>query len=188
MDAQRRRLLTLGLAAGTLAAAPVYIPTQALAAALTPMAARKISVVNLHTGERLLNAAYWENGAYSPQALAALAQVLRDHRTGQSHFMAPALFDVLIALQGKLGVSSTIEVISGYRSPASNAALHARSSGVATHSLHMEGKAMDIRIAGVPLTTLRDNALALGLGGVGYYPTSNFVHVDVGRVRQWSGS
>ncbi|MFO1013520.1 MAG: DUF882 domain-containing protein [Caulobacteraceae bacterium] len=184
----RRRLIKLAFAAGTLSAAPAYIATPALAEALAPLAARRVSLLNLHTGERLLNAAYWENGAYEPSALAALSQVLRDHRTGESHAMAPALFDVLTALQARLNVTPTIEVISGYRSPATNAALHSRSSGVATHSLHMEGKAMDIRIAGVPLATLRDTALALGLGGVGYYPTSNFVHVDVGRVRQWSGS
>jgi len=101
--------------------------------------------------------------------------------------MAPGLFDLITSLQSSLSTTARVEVISGYRSPATNAALHAESSRVATHSLHMEGMAMDIRIPGVELPRLRDAALALGRGGVGYYPdpANNFVHVDVGRVRRW---
>ena len=171
----RRRVLAAGLGL----VAPAMGATAASAAA-----PRSLSVLNLHTGERLA-ATYFEAGRYLPDALAALDRVLRDHRTSEVHPMAPGLFDIVSGLAGQFGRPDGVQVISGYRSPASNAALRARSGGVATHSLHMEGKAMDIRISGVPLANLRDAALALGAGGVGYYPDSDFVHVDVGRVRRW---
>ena len=173
----RRRVLAagLGLAAPTLGAS---------AAAASASAPRSLSLLNLHTGERL-SATYFEGGRYLPDALAALDRVLRDHRTGEVHPIAPGLLDLVSGLSGQLGGSGAVQVISGYRSPVTNAALHARSSGVATRSLHMQGLAMDIRVPGAPLERLRDSALALGKGGVGYYPDSNFVHVDVGRVRRW---
>jgi uncharacterized protein YcbK (DUF882 family) len=101
------------------------------------------------------------------------------------HAIAPGVFDILSALQGEVGGSSTFNVISGYRSPQTNARLHEASSGVASHSLHMEGKAIDIRLPGTALPSLRDAALRLRKGGVGFYPTDDFVHVDVGRVRRW---
>ncbi|MFM8754240.1 MAG: DUF882 domain-containing protein [Phenylobacterium sp.] len=171
----RRRLL-----AGALSlAAPGLIASEARAAA-----PRSLSLLNLHTGERLA-ATYFEAGRYLPDALAALNHVLRDHRTGEAHPMAPGLLDLVAGLSGQFGRPDAVQVISGYRSPASNATLSARSSGVATRSLHMQGMAMDIRIPGVPLARLRDAALALGRGGVGFYPASDFVHVDVGRVRRW---
>jgi uncharacterized protein YcbK (DUF882 family) len=171
----RRRLLAgaLGLAA------PALLAKGALASA-----PRQLSLVNLHTGEKLA-ATYFEGGRYVPDALAALDRVLRDHRTGEVHPMAPGLLDLVAGLAGQVGRPDAVQVISGYRSPASNAALHANSSGVATRSLHMQGMAMDIRIPGVSLARLRDTALALGRGGVGYYPGSDFVHVDVGKVRHW---
>jgi uncharacterized protein YcbK (DUF882 family) len=171
----RRRLLAgaLGLAA------PALLAGEALASA-----PRQLSLVNLHTGEKLA-ATYFEGGRYVPDALAALDRVLRDHRTGEVHPMAPGLLDLVAGLAGQVGRPDAVQVISGYRSPASNAALHANSSGVATRSLHMQGMAMDIRIPGVSLARLRDTAVALGRGGVGYYPGSDFVHVDVGKVRQW---
>jgi uncharacterized protein YcbK (DUF882 family) len=171
----RRRLLAgaLGLAA------PALLAREALASA-----PRHLSLLNLHTGEKLA-ATYFEGGRYVPDALAALDRVLRDHRTGDVHPMAPGLLDLVAGLAGQVGRPDAVQVISGYRSPASNAALHANSSGVATRSLHMRGMAMDIRIPGVSLTRLRDTAVALGRGGVGYYPGSDFVHVDVGKVRQW---
>ena len=172
-----------GLIGGSLAAFGVSLfGSPALAAA-----PRSLSVLNLHTGEAL-KATYWDGGAYLPDALAGLDKVLRDHRTGQVHPIAPGLFDLISALNAKLETSQTVQVISGYRSPQTNASLHAKSAGVATRSLHMDGKAMDLRIGGVALTHLRDAALSLQLGGVGFYPNSNFVHVDVGRVRRWSGS
>lgn len=152
--------------------------------ALAAAPVRSLSLLNLHTGERL-KATYFEQGAYLPDALEALNHVLRDFRTGESHPMAPGLLDLVNTLQARLDTSETVQVISGYRSPKTNAALHAHSEGVATHSLHMVGEAMDIRIPGVQLAHLRDAALGLQQGGVGYYPASDFVHVDVGRVRRW---
>jgi len=160
------------------------------AAVLGPMAKaadaapRTLALLNLHTGERL-KATYFEGGEYVPDALSAMNTLLRDFRTGDVHPMAPGLFDLIANLQQRLQTDATVHVISGYRSPTTNASLHARSSGVATHSLHMEGEAMDIRIPGVQLADLRDAALGLRRGGVGYYPASDFVHVDVGRVRRW---
>jgi uncharacterized protein YcbK (DUF882 family) len=146
-----------------------------------------VAFINLHTGESL-SATYWEAGAYVPDALQALNHLLRDHRTGEVHEIAPSLFDLVVALRERLETSAVVQVVSGYRSPATNASLHARSDGVATHSLHMRGQATDLRIAGVDLGRLRDAAWALQGGGVGFYPTSQFVHVDVGRVRRWQGA
>ena len=145
---------------------------------------RSLSLLNLHTGERL-TATYFEGGDYVADALAAMNRVLRDFRTGEVHPIAPGLLDLVSALQGRLDSTQTVQVISGYRSPHTNALLHERSEGVATHSLHMVGEAMDIRIPGVELAQLRDAALGLQRGGVGFYPASDFVHVDVGRVRRW---
>ena len=171
----RRRLLAgaLGLATPSL-----------IAGGASAAAPRRLSLLNLHTGEKLA-ATYFEAGRYLPDALAALDRVLRDHRTGEVHPIAPGLIDLVADLAGQFGRPDAVQIISGYRSPASNAALHARSSGVATRSLHMQGMAMDIRVPGAPLERLRNAALALRRGGVGYYPASNFVHVDVGKVRQW---
>jgi len=114
--------------------------------------------------------------------------VLRDFRTGQEHYIEPGLLDLLTSLSGKVERRGSYKVISGYRSPLTNAMLHEHSGQVASGSLHMQGKAIDIRLDGVELPHLRDAALGLRHGGVGFYPTSGFVHVDVGRVRQWSGS
>jgi uncharacterized protein YcbK (DUF882 family) len=171
----RRRVLAAGLG--------LAVPALGASAAAAS-APRSLSVLNLHTGEKLA-ATYFEAGRYLPDALAALDRVLRDHRTGEVHPIAPGLIDLVADLAGQFGRPDAVQIISGYRSPASNAALHARSSGVATRSLHMQGMAMDIRVPGAPLERLRNAALALRRGGVGYYPASNFVHVDVGKVRQW---
>jgi uncharacterized protein YcbK (DUF882 family) len=178
MSLHRRRLLTLGLGVAGLTA----MGTRAAAAG-----GRSLSFTNLHTGESL-EATYWEAGDYVPDALAALNHLLRDHRTGEVHAIAPNLFDLVYRLRGQLDTRATVQVISGYRSPATNAALHAHSEGVASHSLHMLGQATDLRIAGVDLSRLRDAAWSLQSGGVGFYPQSQFVHVDVGRVRRWQGA
>jgi uncharacterized protein YcbK (DUF882 family) len=154
------------------------------AARAAASAPRSLSLANLHTGERL-TATYFEAGEYVPDALAALDRLLRDFRTGDVHPIAPGLLDLVTALQGRLDSRQTVQVISGYRSPRTNAALHEKSEGVASHSLHMVGEAMDLRIPGVELADLRNAALGLGRGGVGFYPASDFVHVDVGRVRRW---
>ncbi len=149
--------------------------------------ARSIAFHNLHTGESL-SATYWESGRYLPEALDALNHLMRDHRTGEVHQIELGLFDLISALRSRLESSAAVQVISGYRSPATNAALHANSQGVATRSLHMEGRATDLRIAGVDLPRLRDAAWSLQRGGVGFYPRSQFVHLDVGRVRRWAGA
>ncbi len=148
---------------------------------------RRAFIHNLHTGETL-NAVYWENGKYVPDALAEAMRVMRDWRDGREHAMDPRLFDLLHAVHTRLEVDRPFQLISGYRSPATNAALHAESGQVAAHSQHLIGKASDIRIEGVALANLHAAALSLGAGGVGFYPQSDFVHVDVGPVRQWSGT
>lgn len=165
------------------AALTLPLATPALAANPAP---RNVSVLNLHTGERLA-ATYWEAGAYVKDALAGLAKVLRDHRTGETHDMAPGLLDLVASLQAEFA-AQPVQVISGYRSPRTNEALRqSGGGGVAKRSLHMDGLAMDIRMPGVDLARLRDAAWRLQAGGVGYYPGSDFVHVDVGRVRRWNG-
>lgn len=146
-----------------------------------------ISLRNLHTAEKL-EAVYWENGAYVPDALGALNKVLRDYRTGDVTTMNLQLFDMLGEIRRKTESRQPFEVISAYRSPTTNAMLSARSGQVAKRSLHMDGKAMDIHLQDVSLDRLRLAALDIGRGGVGYYPRSGFVHVDVGPVRRWQGS
>ncbi|TXC67491.1 DUF882 domain-containing protein [Piscinibacter aquaticus] len=143
-----------------------------------------MSFSHLHTGERL-EVEYFSAGRYLPDALGAVNRLLRDFRTGDVGTMDPALLDLLHALRERAGSCQPYEIISGYRSPATNRMLHERSSGVATKSLHMSGQAIDIRVADVPLADLRQAALSLQRGGVGFYPGSNFVHVDTGRVRAW---
>jgi uncharacterized protein YcbK (DUF882 family) len=150
---------------------------------------RRVKFHNLHTDEKL-DAVFWENGQYVPDALHAVNRVLRDFRTGDMHQMDPGLLNLLVALNDKTETSSPFYVISGYRSPKTNALLRdegGAGTGVAKKSLHMQGQAIDIRLADVNLAYVHKAALSLGRGGVGYYPTSDFVHVDVGPVRQWSG-
>ena len=145
---------------------------------------RTLRLVSLHTGERL-NVTYFERGNYLPDALEAINHQLRDHRTGDVYPIAVPLLDVLALLASKQAPDSIFEVISGYRSPTTNQRLAARSSGVAKHSYHMRGMAIDVRIAGVSTSVLRDAAWAMHRGGVGYYPRDRFVHIDVGRPRRW---
>jgi uncharacterized protein YcbK (DUF882 family) len=155
--------------------------------ALLGDAARRLAFDNLHTGEKL-DVAYWENGAYLPDALHAVNYVLRDHCNNEVHVIEPRLLDLLTALSRKMETTPKFEVISGYRSPATNAMLHAESSEVAVSSLHIQGEAIDIRMTDRNLAWLHNAALELAQGGVGYYPASDFVHVDVGRVRHWGGT
>jgi uncharacterized protein YcbK (DUF882 family) len=128
---------------------------------------------------------YWQKGEYLPSSLAEIQRVLRDHRTGDEHEIHSELLDLLCDLRLRLDTREPFQIISGFRSPATNAMLHAKSDGVATRSLHLDGKAVDIRIPGRALSLLRKTALSMKAGGVGYYPGSNFVHVDIGRVRSW---
>lgn len=144
---------------------------------------RSLSFYNLHTAEKL-RVVYWADGGYVPEALVAIDRHLRDYRTGDIHAIDRRLLDLLHELHAKLETTESIQIISGYRSPATNAMLRSHSDGVAQHSLHMEGMASDISIQGRSLEQIRKVALAMKAGGVGYYP-SQFVHVDVGRVRTW---
>lgn len=155
-----------------------------LAQAAVSPSSRLLSFENLHTGERL-HATYWTDGRYDQAACQRVDWVLRDHRVKVAAPISTDLLDLLNAIRTRLGTDAPFQVISGYRSPVTNARLSGAGSGVASKSLHMQGMAIDIRVAGCKLTDLRETAVALKAGGVGYYPKSNFVHVDVGRVRYW---
>lgn len=146
-------------------------------------APRSISFYHTHTGEHL-SAVYFERGDYNADALTALNRLLRDFRSGDAGEIDPRLFDTLHALNLACG-PGRFEVISAFRSPRTNALLRSRSGGVADNSLHLQGRAIDVRLAGRDTRRLRDAALALGHGGVGYYAGSDFVHLDTGRVRRW---
>lgn len=165
------------------AIAPVAL-ARAAAGSTGGMPVRRLSLVNLHTHERL-DCVYYDNGCYLPDALAAADRVLRDHRTGDIHPIAPALLDVVHRLTRRFGGDRPVHIISGYRSPRSNAMLRKRSTGVASKSYHTLGKAIDLRIPGVPLKSLHRAAKALRAGGVGWYPKPDFIHVDIGPVRYW---
>ena len=145
---------------------------------------RILRLHNLHTGENL-KATYWAEGQYLAEEIAALNRVLRDHRSNETYRMDQRLFDMLHVLQQQVGSDGTFHVISGYRSPKTNAMLNRNSSGVAKRSLHMQGRAIDIRLPGVELKHLRQAALNMKAGGVGYYPRSDFIHIDTGRTRFW---
>jgi uncharacterized protein YcbK (DUF882 family) len=156
----------------------------AMARTTVQLRRRSLKFYALHTGESLTTT-YWENGRYIPDELARVNYVLRDFRANEVKPIDPALLDLLTRINHRLGTNEPFQVISGYRSPVTNAMLHANSEGVAVHSLHLEGKAIDICVPGRSLAQLRGAALAQQSGGVGYYPKSNFVHVDTGRVRFW---
>lgn len=177
----RRRFLHAALAAPVLAsAAPLYAAPHYTAA----FAPRELHFLHTHTGEKLA-VEYCSGTGYLPDALATVNQFLRDFRTGEVHDIDPSLLDLLHRVRSLTESTRPFEVISGYRSPVTNATLRQRSEGVAAHSLHMVGQAIDIRLNDVPLKTLREAALSIKGGGVGYYAASNFVHVDTGRVRFW---
>jgi uncharacterized protein YcbK (DUF882 family) len=147
-------------------------------------ARRELSFVHTHTGEQL-TATYFESGVYVGPALLQVNQLLRDFRTETVFPIDPAVLDRLFQLQAATGSREPFAVISGYRSPLTNAALRSRSSGVAEHSLHMQGRAIDVRLPGTPTDQLARLAQRLSGGGVGYYRVSDFVHIDTGRVRSW---
>ncbi|HEY6303866.1 MAG TPA: DUF882 domain-containing protein [Terriglobales bacterium] len=145
----------------------------------------RLHFFHTHTGERL-NIVYRDGEGYDQESLAHLSRYLRDHRTGEIHEYDPRVFDLLHDLTTALGNPDLeIDVVCGYRTPWSNEFLRTHGHGVARHSLHMQAMAIDIRVPGIPTAQLRDAALALHRGGVGYYAASDFVHVDVGRVRRW---
>ena len=144
-----------------------------------------LRLFHTHTGERL-DIVFKHGNTYDPAALQKVDYFLRDHRTGEVHHYDPRLLDLLTDLTAALGrPNAELQVICGYRTPWSNAYLRTHTAGVAQHSLHMQAEAIDIRLPGLNTAALRDAALTLHRGGVGYYARSNFVHVDVGRVRRW---
>jgi uncharacterized protein YcbK (DUF882 family) len=145
---------------------------------------RSLSFVHTHTGERL-SSIYFRDGQYVPAELTKINWLLRDFRTGDVHPIDPAVLDILADLRARADREDAYEVISGYRSPKTNAELHEHSSGVAEHSLHMEGRAIDVRLPGFATARLHQLALDMGRGGVGFYASSDFVHLDNGRVRHW---
>jgi uncharacterized protein YcbK (DUF882 family) len=178
-----RRRFFLKHSAGIAAASVLPIPRTA-GANLPPPSARDLSLFHTHTRERL-SLVYAVEQSYVPDALSSLNRFLRDHYSGDIGQIDPRLFDLLSQVRHLVGGTQPFEVISGYRSPATNEILRTtRGGGVARHSLHMEGRAIDVRLPGVPLADLRDAAVSLKAGGVGYY-AGQFVHIDTGRVRRW---
>jgi uncharacterized protein YcbK (DUF882 family) len=145
---------------------------------------RSVSFVHTHTGEKL-TAAYWMDGEYQADVLQQVNHLLRDFRTNEAHVIDPALLDVLFELRTKVGSERAFHVISAYRSPKTNEMLRRSSNGVAEHSMHMLGKAIDVRLESFPTGRLAEVARSLRRGGVGYYQASDFVHMDTGRVRYW---
>ena len=177
----RRRFLTLG----SIAALAGVFPREVFGSPVRlSQPERTLAFYNTHTGEQL-KAVYWAQGNYIADSLGEINFILRDYRTNEIKNIDTRLLDLLFAIRNELETQQPFEVISGYRSPETNAFLRAHSSGVAEHSLHLVGEAIDIRTPGRDLRVLQKTAAALKGGGVGYYPKSDFVHVDVGRVRYW---
>jgi uncharacterized protein YcbK (DUF882 family) len=175
----RRRFL--GVAGAALVGGFAY-PAEAARRLIA--APRALAFQNLHTGETL-KTVYYAEGQYLPEAIRHIDWLLRDFRTEQVHAIDPRLLDLLADLHNRLDTREPFHVISGYRSPKTNAMLASLGDGVAQNSLHMQGMAIDIRVPGRGLNHVRAAALMLRRGGVGYYPRSDFVHVDTGRVRTW---
>lgn len=178
LGASRRFFIKTGLSACTLLALP------AAYASKPRTTVKQLALLNMHTGERV-KSVYWEKGRYIAGALREIEKILRDHRTGRTHAIDLRLLDILQLLHNRMGARKEFQVISGYRSPETNKMLSLQHNGVAKQSLHMQGKAIDIRLPEFSLADLRKAALSLKVGGVGYYPNSNFIHLDTGHVRYW---
>ncbi len=182
-ETPRRQFLRRATAVALAGAVPAAMA--AVPAAEGLHGARRLAFHHTHTGESIA-LVYAVDDTYVPEALGALNHFLRDHYSGDVGVIAPSLLDQLHRLQQVLGSAQPFQVISGYRCPATNSTLRqTRGGGVARHSLHMEGRAIDIRLPDVELADLRDAALSLRAGGVGYYPGERFVHMDNGAVRRW---
>lgn len=180
----RRNLLKAGLVAmGTGLVSAVATPAMA-AMRMPTMGSYKVSFRNAHTGESF-NGVYRVGNKYLPDAFEQINRVLRDFRTGEEYPIDPRSIDIVFMLQNKTGTKSQFEILSGYRSPKTNTMLRSASGGVARNSLHMVGQAIDLRLENYSTKKLRDVAIDLRAGGVGYYPRSNFVHIDSGKVRHW---
>jgi uncharacterized protein YcbK (DUF882 family) len=149
--------------------------------------ARTLSFDCINLGERLKPIDYWVEGKYVPHALAAIDKALRDFVSDEVHPIDPKLLDVLHHLGRTLDTDCSFELISGYRSPKTNELLRKHDPGVAENSLHMKGTAVDVALKGRPLRQQYETALAMHMGGVGFYPDSDFIHIDIGRIRHWQG-
>jgi uncharacterized protein YcbK (DUF882 family) len=185
----RRRLLGIGGAMAGMAVAGGWVrPADASepVRAGTGGAVKRISLKNLHTGEEL-ESQFFRDGGYVGDSFAAIQVLLRDFRNDQQHAIDPKLMDYLFDVAQRLRVDPVFSVISGYRSPQTNEQLRERSSGVARRSMHLEGRAIDVRMAGVDCARLAASAMDLARGGVGYYHASDFVHLDTGAFRTWKG-
>lgn len=181
MNWSRRRVLKAGALVAGFAGA-LARPAGARASAVV----KRIALKNLHTPESL-DLEFFRDGAYVPDAMAAIQVLLRDYRSGEQHVIDPLLLDYLHGVALNLGVEPVFGVISGYRSPQTNEQLREHGSGVARRSLHLEGRAIDVRLARVDCADLANGALGLCRGGVGYYRKSDFVHLDTGAFRTWRG-
>lgn len=173
---------------GSLAALALFFPSLSMASAGKShlLAERKLSFYNMHTGESL-NTVYYAMGRYVPDSLNDINYILRDHRSGEVRSIDRSLLDLLHELSLKLETKAPFYIISGYRSPKMNALLRRRSSGVAKKSFHLFGRAIDMQVPGRDLKDIRKEAMRLKWGGVGYYPGREFVHLDTGPFRHWSG-
>lgn len=176
----RRTVIKVGAGMAAAAGTGLLAPSSVWAA----KPERTLSFYHLHTGETL-KATYWAEGRHVAEALADINHLLRDFRTAETWPIDPRLLDLLHRVQENLGTDEPYHIISGYRSPATNTKLANRSTKVARRSLHLAGQAIDVRLPGQPLRQLHKAAVAQKSGGVGYYPKSNFIHMDVGRVRYW---
>jgi uncharacterized protein YcbK (DUF882 family) len=187
MGLSRRSVLRTGGAAiltASLARTAVAAPA---VVGLRDTGARTLSFNCCNTGESLKATTYWADGKYIPGALADINYALRDDRSGEVHPIEPKVLDLIHQIGKRLDTNCHFELYSGYRSPKTNAMLRRSDSGVAAHSLHMEGEAVDITLPGRSLKQLYRASLDMQAGGVGYYPDADFLHVDVGRVRRWVG-
>ena len=188
MHVSRRSLLRIGGAVALSAGiAPAHALTGPAIIGLKDLNARTLSFDGYYTGEKLKNVTYWTDGRYEPDALSTINHALRDYQNGTVHPIDPKVLDVLHQIGRALETDCRFELICGYRSPATNAALHRNDSQVAVHSLHMKGQAVDFALPGRKLSMVHKTALAQQVGGVGYYPDADFIHVDTGRVRRWTG-
>ncbi|MEI6984984.1 MAG: DUF882 domain-containing protein [Rhodospirillaceae bacterium] len=185
MPVARRDFLRLGTVAAIAVSAAALVPTDALAFPNPGKIHRQLAFINQHTSEHL-NTEYWAKGHYRRDALRAVNRLFRDHRTGAVHSIDPRLLDVVYHLKKRVGAHGPFHIVSGYRSPATNAMLmESDHPGVARHSYHVKGMAVDLYLPGYSLDRLHRAALALRAGGVGYYPDNGFIHLDVGPLRRW---
>lgn len=187
--ARRRQFLKILTGTGAVLGATLGsgLSTQSHAATTNFGPDRELHLINVHTGEEL-STLYWSRGRYVESAMTNINYLMRDHRADEVKPIDPIVLDYLYYVRNGLhleGREGLIQILSGYRSPATNAKLASKSSGVASKSLHMEGRAIDFSIAGFKASELRDVAMKLQRGGVGYYPKSGFIHIDSGAFRHW---